>query len=299
MRRINLKKSKNRKQTVYTFKKLVLFSLTVIVGLFLTACDVGPSDATVSSFNQDEMMLSEPASMQQTRFRSQAGAPVAGRDTSFLAYTHRVNVEVPRSDLETAYNKITELCQLDNEHGCTLLRASLSTQSYVNANIQMRIKPEGVDNIKTQSESLGEVVFSETSVEDLQSQIVDNEKRLLMLKQYEQRLAALEKDASADIASLIQIANQMSETQSNIEFAQGQKARLSQRVNMDIVEIRFVSTEYTSFWTPIGNAFGSFGENLSSGFSSVVTAIAFVIPWTLLLLIVLFAIRKVWLFIKR
>lgn len=217
----------------------------------------------------------------------------------YLAYTHDLRVRIPATDLPQMFEQLKTTCAEDIQNKCTMLSANINTDYELRASITVRINPAGAQTLLKETAEMGEVTYSNTSVVDLQDAIVDNEKRVEMLKHYEARLLALEVKASTDVNSLIQIADQLSQTQSDIEFAAGEKARLSQRVQMDIVEIGLISSKETTFLGPISDAFGSFGDNLSDGISNAITAVAFIIPWLFIVYFLLFLVRKLWLSWKR
>lgn len=222
-------------------------------------------------------------------------AAVSQNDRSkYLAYEYRISVDLPEEKIEKKYNEIIQSCLKDNKHNCTILSSSLNTGNYNSSDIAIRIKPEGISNFLNLASSDGKVTRQSTEVEDLESSIVDNEKRLDMLKSYRTKLEEIELKSSNDIDSLIKITQELSSVQSQIESAEGNKASLAQRIDMNILRISLFSKSYVSFWQPIYDALSEFSENLSDGVSGVIIALAYLLPWSVLLIIIGFSIRFIY-----
>lgn len=214
--------------------------------------------------------------------------------TRYLAYKHHLSVALPPAQLEKKYNQILAWCSADERYRCTMLQSELQTDNYVNARVELRIVPEGVPKLLELASGAGEVTSKATSAEDLGDAIVDNQKRLEMLNNYRDRLEALSGKPSNDVDALIKLAGEMAKIQSDLELASGERQRLLQRVEMDLVTINFVVYTQRSFLYPIKVAFKEFGGRLSNGVADAVSAVAYLLPWSLLLVIIVFIVRAIW-----
>lgn len=219
--------------------------------------------------------------------------------SKYLAYTHRASIELPVGSVEEKYNRILQWCAEDSDYQCTMLSSGLRRDNCVHGNIELRILPKGVLEILRLAAEGGNTTRKSTSIEDLGDAIVDNRKRLEMLRDYRSRLEALNKDPNTDVESLLKIASEMAKVQSDIEFAEGKRGKLLQRVEMDIVEISLSSCAQKSFAQPIGAAFRNFGVQLSEGISDTITAIAYSLPGLLVLAVLLYGARKIWVAVQR
>ncbi|WP_160151539.1 DUF4349 domain-containing protein [Microbulbifer sp. ALW1] len=217
----------------------------------------------------------------------------------YLAYTHRISIDLPVNKVKDRYDELVEWCVDDREFKCMLLDSSLSTSNFVHAKIRVRIVPEGVVPYLTKASDQGSTTEKSTEVEDLAESIVDNQKRLEMLSDYRDKLEALSERSDGDVEALVKIASELAKVQSDLEYSLGKKAHLMQRVEMDVVNLNLFSRSQKSFWRPIGESISEFGSNLSEGISSVITIIAYLIPWTILLSIIVFVARKLWVRRKR
>jgi hypothetical protein len=230
-------------------------------------------------------------------YYAEGQAPASEADRSrnkYLAYEHSVSVDTNEDGAKSLYERVIATCKADAENGCTVLDSSLTTGRNVSAKIRIRTKPEGIKNIVGILSSAGQLINHETHVEDLARPIVDNNKRLEMLKRYQRKLMQLEREATHDVDSLIKISKELATVQSEIEQAAGESAHLLARVNMDILNVDIRTQINRSFWSPVRNALSDFTGNLSSAISSVVVGLAYILPWAIVIFAVIAIGRKVW-----
>src|SRR5262245_45964119 len=142
--------------------------------------------------------------------------------------------------------------------------------------------------------SQGKVTSLATTAEDLAGPIEDTAKQLAMLTDYRSKLEALRGRGSNDVDALIKLNRELADVQSQIEALSGSQARLVQRVDTEILNVTISSFESRSFWSPIGESASGFGGNLSEGIASAITALAYIIPWGLILALIVWVVRKLW-----
>lgn len=212
----------------------------------------------------------------------------------FLTYEHRVSVDVDKFQLLDTFTQVIEKCINDTEHLCVVLSSSHNADSYSSASIEMRLSPLGVKHYLEFISSVGEVSSQSTTAEDLTEVIADTEKRLDMLIDYNSKLAQLEKDPNNNIDSLIKISSEMAQVQTQLEYAQGEKAKLYQRTTQDLLNILMQSNQSETFLDPIAGALDEFGENIAEGISAFITALAYLLPWILALGLIFWSVRVIW-----
>ena len=213
---------------------------------------------------------------------------------ALLAYEHWVAVDTREAEVEPAYDALLEACRADRENECTVLNSDIDLGDYSRANIRMRVKPEGVEALVSLAAGTGEVVRRGANVEDLARTIFDIEKRIAMLTTTRDRLLELEERGADDIESLIKITTELTRVQAELEELQGQSAYQRQRVDTDILSVDLFVESGRSFWRPIGDAMSSFGDNLSEGLGDTITAVAYLLPWSILLFFVGWLLRWLW-----
>ncbi|WP_444936003.1 DUF4349 domain-containing protein [Microbulbifer sp. JMSA004] len=254
-------------------------------------CSESGNESSVTSYNNARASSKVVADI---RFPEPISGGNQGGRGQYIAYEHFLTTELPAEEVEPVFYKLQLLCQQEMEKECTILHSSLSNGEKPYGRIHFRIHPSGVDKIIDLASEQGAVIQRETKAEDLQDVIIDNQKRLEMLLQYQSRLVELEQKSASDIDTLIKVAEKLASVQSDIEYSQGKKAKLLKRTQMDVVQIELHSKSYTSFWAPISNSLSHFGGNLSDGLSEAITAIAYLLPWTLIALFLFYMIRIIW-----
>ena len=212
----------------------------------------------------------------------------------YLAFVHSMSVETQEDGVKALFEKVIDSCTNDKEFGCTLLDSRLVTGRYPMGNIKVRIKQDGLKNLIGVVSAGGTVLEKTTNVEDLAFPIVESNKRIDMLQQYQKRLFELERRPNNDVDSLIKLSKELASTQSELELASGENARLLERVNMDVLQI-FISTDANhSFWPKIRESTSTFSGNLSNGISSTITGLAYILPWLVVIGLFGFIARKIW-----
>lgn len=257
-------------------KNLVRFSL-ILIALYLAAC-AEKKEATG--------VVDSSAGFQNEQPKKAAA--------KYLAYVHSLEVELEAEALIAAHHNLIAACQSDEEYSCLVLDVSLSTGGGSRSKIQIRVKSEGLGHFSKIVSQEGRVLSNSTSAEDLADRVVDNLKKIEMLESYRARLLELESKPDADLESLMKIASELASVQSDLEFAQGRKAKFLQRVERDVLNISMTTPYKISASNPIVDSLANFIDELSYGVASVISAAAFILPWLLFLLVLFFFLR--WLF---
>ncbi len=248
-----------------------------------------------SEINSDQTEAFVPTAKE----KAQTTLSQSRANRQFLAYEHRVSIEIPTTKIAATYQRIITACTTDQHYQCTLLHSGINSGDYPSGNIRLRLLPEGANTIIALAAKAGDIASQSVDVEDLGDSIVDNKKRLKMLTAYQQRLEVLEQRTDHDIDSLIKVASALSNVQTDLEYAEGVRAKLLQRVQMDIVNIRLFSHNQASFWSPVADAFDDFADNVSQSIASVIIFIALLIPWAVILVLVIITLRYLWRWLKK
>lgn len=225
------------------------------------------------------------------------GAPLAiepPRDDASLAIEHRLTIEVAEDELEAAYQAVVQGCANDAESLCTLLESTLAYGEYGSASLRARVRPAGVEPLIAIATSHGEVIRRSTRGEDLAKPIGDAEKSIAMLEAYLADLIRLRQQSRNEIDALIRVAAEIAKTQTDLDASKSEQAQLRQRVDLQILELNFVSEQRTSFWGPIGNSLGEFTQDLAAGIATVIRGLASLLPWLVVLVPLLYLLRRLW-----
>jgi len=222
-----------------------------------------------------------------------SAAPVTERaNGQYLAYEHSVDLDVDEKRVAAAHEAAVKACSAAAAEQCVLLESHLSAGSTASARLKFRAKAAGIKKIVGQLTTHGEVIRQSVTAEDLAAPIADSAKKLALLSDYRSKLEGLRANASQNIDALIKVNQELAQVQSEIESLSGERAHLVQRVETEILNVAIFPTYRHSFWRPIGEALGQFGDDLSRGIASAIGGLAYLIPWSIALALLWWSVRK-------
>lgn len=213
---------------------------------------------------------------------------------AYLAYEHTIVIDAGEGAVKSLFDRLVAACAADREHHCTVLKSSLQGGRHEEAQLRLRARPAGVNQLLALAAAGGTLARQETRVEDLARPVADNAKRLEMLRRYQQKLSELERRPALDADALIKLSKEQASVQADLEEASGQNAHLMARIHLDVLNVEIQSRNQQSFWAPVRRAFSEFSGNLSSGIASTVTGVAYLLPWLLALSLCWWLGRTVW-----
>lgn len=219
--------------------------------------------------------------------------------SQYLAYEHSINLDVEEKKIASLYEAAQLTCREATIDQCVILASNLDTGRRFSAEIKFRAKPSGIKKLIAIFDSEDEIISQSVTAEDLARPIEDAAKKLAMLNDYRSKLEGLRGQASSNIDTLIKVHKELALVQSEIETMTGERAHLVQRVETEILNVSISSIHSRSFWRPVAAALSDFGTNLSNGISGAITGIAYLIPWSVMLLLFWWAGRKLWLRRKK
>lgn len=208
-----------------------------------------------------------------------------------LAYEHAVTLDTSEGEIRNAYEATVSACTSAPNASCTVLNASLQSGRNVSALVKMRATPETVRSIMAGLGRTGEVTHVETTAEDLAVPIADAERDQAKLTAYQGKLEALMARAPNDVDALIKIQRELAEVQAKLDALAGERAQLERRVRLEVLTVQIESDRQRGFWQPVGTALEDFGSDLSRGIASVVSGLAYIVPWSLVLFAALRGVR--------
>jgi hypothetical protein len=115
-----------------------------------------------------------------------------------------------------------------------------------------------------------------------------------MLEAYLVDLIDLKETSKGNVEALIKVAAEIAITHSKLEALKGEHAYLQQRVDLDLLNIRFVVGRKQSFWLPISDSLENFKIDFSGGVSEAITGFAYLLPWLFILLPLILLMRAIW-----
>ncbi len=212
----------------------------------------------------------------------------------YLAYEHEVSIETDDDQIVPLAETVQAACRAAVAESCAILKAEISRGEYSHATLKFRARAEGIQKLIAALAAQGKITNQSTTAEDLAGPIHDAEKQLSMLVSYRGQLEALRARAGNEVDALMKLSRELAQVQSDIETLSGTQAHLVQRVETEILTVSILSTHAHSAWSTVGDSVGDFGDDFAMGISTVITALAYLIPWGTLVLCIVWAIRKWW-----
>lgn len=214
--------------------------------------------------------------------------------SGYMAYQHSIHLDTKESKVVAVYEAVQAACRAAVADQCVVLVSNINTGRDIGAELTLRAKRAGIQKLVAVLSAQGELISQSTMAEDLASPIQDTAKKLAMLNDYRSKLEALRGRASSDVDSLIKVNKELAQVQSEIESISGERAHLLQRVDTEILRVAITSVQHMSLWKPISAALADFSLNLAQGTSSAITAIAYVLPWSVILFVITWISHKLW-----
>ena len=211
-----------------------------------------------------------------------------------LAYEHNIRLEVEDAQVVPLQESAIAACRDDAANDCALLESSVNTGRNTSAFLKLRAKPDGIRKLVALLGAGGTIVNKSVRAEDLAAPIGDVEKKLAQLTDYRDRLLALAHRGSNDVDALVKLNREIAQVQSDIEAVESSKATLVRRVDTELLSVSIDSLQTTAFWSPITAALRDFGGDLSRGTAGAITAVAYLAPWLLILLPLVWGVRRLW-----
>ena len=215
----------------------------------------------------------------------------------YIALKHEIEVEYPAANIQPAFD--ATLKQVE-ELGGELLDASINSASEYaspSANISLRLPPNTVEKFLEGIAKSGKVLRHQRQAEDKTDQVIDADARIANLTELRNRLRRMLAEKPAQIKDVIEIEKQLAETQSSLEAISGVRKSLSKQTDFVALDITFRSAQEiskTGFFSPVASAWNDAGSVLMASLGGLITFIAALLPWLLILIPAFLLIRKAW-----
>ncbi|MET3497703.1 DUF4349 domain-containing protein [Variovorax boronicumulans] len=219
----------------------------------------------------------------------------------YLAVRQDLNVEVPPEQLGDAWAKVRDLC---GTLQCELLSSSLlreTPRQPGNAMLEMRVAPADVDKLLSGLAGVAKVVSQNTTSEDKTAEVIDVEARIKNRVEFRDSLRLMLRDTvtKRTMADLLAIQRTLSDTQAELDAIATQRKVLEQQTSKQHIQIQFTPTRTLSqggtSYNPMMRALREAGSVLAESVGVLITFLAAVLPWLLLVgLPLAWLVRVLW-----
>ncbi|WP_454906361.1 DUF4349 domain-containing protein [Variovorax gossypii] len=219
----------------------------------------------------------------------------------FLAVRQDLSVEVPAEQLADAWGKVRDLC---GTLKCELLSSSLlreTPQQPGNAMLEMRVEPADVDKLLGGLAGVANVVSHTTTSEDKTAEVIDVEARIKNRTEFRDSLRVMLRDTvtKRTMADLLSIQRTLSDTQAELDAIATQRKVLAQETSKQHIQIQFTPKRALvsngDGYSPMRQALRNAGSVLAESVGALITFIAAVLPWLVLVVLPLgWLVRVLW-----
>ncbi|UPT61311.1 MAG: DUF4349 domain-containing protein [Hyphomonadaceae bacterium JAD_PAG50586_4] len=230
---------------------------------------------------------------------SQSGGP---SPVLYLAYSYAMGLEIPSQRLSDVMDAHIQACTGAGPRLCQLVGSNKSgdPESFMQGYVSLRAEPTWLATFRNGvaaqvDEAGGRVQSSTTNTEDLTRAIVDTEARLRAQTALRDRLQELLRSRPGRLADLLEVERELARVQGEIDAVQSNLAVMRTRVSMSELNINYQSAPRpvgSDTFEPLRNAFANFLGIVVAGFAAIITIIAGLIPFAIVIVpIVWFALR--------
>lgn len=222
---------------------------------------------------------------------------LAASPQRYIAETHKFEVIASEAQLEKSVESLLAFCATIQ---CEVVSSSVTTRaedSTPSGSISLRVAPQDAGKLFAQAEKLGKIAQHTTGREDKTTAVVDSEAKIKNLTTFRDNLRSMLAKPSATVKDLIEIQQQLMDTQSQLDSETAQRKLLANETEKILVEFSFRvprNAANSSSWTQIGNAFRQSGQVLADSTAAVIITVVAIIPWLILILPLLWLARKIW-----
>jgi cob(I)alamin adenosyltransferase len=273
-------------------RKLVALVLGVL-GVAATGCE----KAARSPSRRQAMM------MEATRLSGRASSyamltpAYAASPQRFVAEGHKIEIITPESELQKSWESVVAFCGTIH---CEVISSSITTRtgdSVPSGTVALRVVPEDLKKLLEHVQIVGKIAQHTTEREDKTTAVVDTEAKIKNLTSFRDNLRAMLGKPSATVKDLVEIQQQLTETQSELDSETAQRKILANETEKIAVEISFRVERpggNVGGFALIGNALRESGSVLADSTASLIYTIVTLIPWLILIVPGCWLLLRLW-----
>lgn len=224
-----------------------------------------------------------------------APAPISGERSkagAMLAYEHVLRIRLPGAEIAGRLAAARQACETARFGACNVLRIE---QAEHDAELAVRIVPEGVEPMAKLAAQGGTVGFRQTTAEDLADAVSDNQRQRELLEKHAQHLAELAARKDIAVADLIALSHEQASVESQLQSLQAAAANQQRRLDTNRLELHFGDTSAYSRGGRIGDGLSGLLDETTEGVTDALSLLGYGLPF----LILAFPLALLWLWLWR
>jgi vacuolar-type H+-ATPase subunit I/STV1 len=226
----------------------------------------------------------------------------AGSPQRYIAESHELEIVTPESELQKSWESVIAFCGAIQ---CEVISSKITTRtgdSVPSGILSLRVAPQDLTKLFAQVQKLGNIAQHTTEREDKTTEVVDTDAKVKNLTSFRDNLRGMLSKPSATVKDLIEIQQQLTETQSQLDSETAQRKILANETEKIAVGISFRVEESrgnAGGFAEIRDALRESGSVLADSTASLITVIVAVIPWLILVVPALWLLARAWRKLRR
>lgn len=219
-----------------------------------------------------------------------------------IAERHNLQIITLEAELQKSWESVVAFCGTIR---CEVVSSTITTRAgdaVPSGNVTLRVAPEDLSKLLAHAQTVGKIAQHTTEREDKTTAVVDTEAKLKNLTSFRDNLRAMLRKPSATVKDLVEIQQQLTETQSELDSETAQRKILTNETEKIAVEISFrVETPivHAGGFALIWKALRESGSVLADNTASVIYTIFSIIPWLVLIVPGCWLVYRVWREVRR
>jgi len=215
----------------------------------------------------------------------------------FIAVRHKLDVISPESELPKVWESVVNFC---GTLQCEVIASTITNRTNYAApsgSMTLRVSPDDLKKLFAYVEKQGRIAQHTTESEDKTTDVVDTEARIKNLTSFRDNLRTMLAKPSATVKDLVEIQQQLTETQTQLDSETAQRKILANETEKVAVEINFradIPVGGARGFALIKNALRESGSDLAESTASLITFIVTIVPWLILIVPLCWVLLRAW-----
>ena len=208
----------------------------------------------------------------------------------FIAESHELEIVTPESELQKSWESVVAFCGESNAKSISSKITTRTGDLVPSGTISLRVAPQDLTKLFAHVQKLGKIAEHTTAREDKTTVVLDTDAKVKNLTSFRDNLRAMLAKPSATVKDLIEIQQQLTDTQSQLDSETAQRKILANETEKIAVNISFRVEESrgnAGGFAEIRDALRESGSVLADSTATLITVIFAVIPWLILIVPVL------------
>jgi hypothetical protein len=228
--------------------------------------------------------------------------PGATQPQRYIAERHELEIITPESELQKSFDSVVAFCgtiQCEVISSRITARTGAATPS---GTMSLRVAPQDLTKLLDHIQKLGKIAQHTTEREEKTAEVIDTDAKIKNLTTFRDNLRAMLAKPSATVKDLIEIQQQLTETQSQLDSTTAQRKILANETEKIAVQLSFYVREsggHGGGFARIWNALAESGSVLGDSIASLITVVVAAIPWLILIALALWLMARIWRKLRR